>query len=179
MKTLWLTEQQVEQILQHAIRESPREACGLIAGRDYCAKDIVPVPNIAADPTQYYEMEHRALVRAMFEIERRDLTLIAIYHSHPDGDTIPSRTDIRQAYYRNVVYVIVSLSGSAPRLAGWLIQPHQVDVVHIHVGSRPPPEGPSELSNSHKFAIVIGAILAFVFMIVVSLSLLPPAPEIP
>lgn len=181
MKTmiLWLTEPLARQIVQHALAEAPHEACGLIGGLDGCAEVVIPVSNVAADPRQYYEMDHPGLVRAMFEIEHRGLELIGIYHSHPSGEPIPSQSDIRLAHYPGVVYVIVSLRGESPRLAGWFIKPLEVDRVALHIGVKPPAAEPPSLSKSHKIAIVIGAILAFAFMMIVSLSLLPPPPELP
>lgn len=177
--TLWLTEPLARQIVQCALNDAPDETCGLIAGLGGRAQVILPVRNVAADARVHYEMDHATLVQAMFEIEHRGLELIGIYHSHPNGEPIPSQTDIRLANYPDVIHVIVSLKGEAPRLAGWLIRPTEVDPVMLHIGfSEPPVEAPS-LSKSHKMAIVIGAILAFVFVIGVSLSLLPPAPVIP
>ncbi|MBZ0303278.1 MAG: M67 family metallopeptidase [Anaerolineae bacterium] len=159
---------------------SPHEACGLVAGQEAGRADLViPIPNKAADPRHYFEMEQAALVRAMFDIEQRGLALTGIYHSHPHGDPIPSQTDIRQAYYPDVVSIIVSLKGEPPRLAAWWIRANQVDAVPLVIGPTPPAVSTPEWTKSHRWAIVISAILAVIVMIVISLSLLPPAPKIP
>jgi proteasome lid subunit RPN8/RPN11 len=179
MMPLWLTDEQAQAIVRHVSGEVPREACGLIAGRGGRVERIMPAPNAAADPLHFYEIDHKVLVQAMFEIERSGLMLMGIYHSHPNGDPIPSQTDIAQAAYPDVVYLIVGLRGGEPRLSGWHIRRHEVVPVTLHIGSSPPQAGPPELSKSHKAAILISVIVAFVFMIVLSLSLLPPAPKIP
>ncbi len=176
---LWLTEPLARQIVQCALDDAPDETCGLIAGLGGRAQIILPVRNMAADARVHYEMDHAALVQAMFEIEHRGLELIGIFHSHPNGEPIPSQTDIRLANYPDLIHVIVGLTGEAPRLAGWVIRPTEVEPVVLHIGFSKPPVQAPPLSKSHKTAIVIGAILAFAFMIVVSLSLLPPAPVIP
>jgi proteasome lid subunit RPN8/RPN11 len=37
--------------------------------------------------------------------------LLAIYHSHPrDAEPVPSETDVRLAFYPNVVYFIIGFS---------------------------------------------------------------------
>ncbi len=177
--TLWLTDEQARAIVHHALADVPCEACGLIAGHGYRAEAIIPAANAAADPLHHYEIEHRALVQAMFEIEHSSLSLIGIYHSHPNGDPIPSQTDIAQAAYPDVVYLIVGLRGGEPRLSGWRIRRHEVESVPLHIGASPPPQESLPLTNTQKTAILISVIIAFVFMMVVSLSLLPPAPEIP
>jgi proteasome lid subunit RPN8/RPN11 len=177
--TLWLTDEQAHTIVQHALDEAPREACGLIVGRDGCTESIIPLTNIATNSLYYYEVDHQALIRAMFEIERGGLTLTGIYHSHPNGDPIPSQTDITQAAYPDAAYVIVGLRGGEPRFAAWKIRRYEVQSVPLHIGLKPPPTQAKELPNSHRFTILISAILAFVFMMILALSLLPPAPKIP
>jgi proteasome lid subunit RPN8/RPN11 len=179
MTTLWLTDEQAQAIVRHVLAEVPREACGLIAGRNNRVERIIPAANAASDPQHFYEIDHRALVQAMFEIERSGLTLIGIYHSHPNGDPIPSQTDIAQAAYPDAVYLIVGLRGAEPRLSAWRIRRHEVEPVTLHIGTTPPEAGHDQLSKSQKAAILISVIVAFVFMIVLSLSLLPPAPPIP
>jgi hypothetical protein len=54
----------------------------------------------------------------------------------------------------------------------------QVMSVSLHIGSQPPPEQPS-LSSAQKIAILLSAGIALILMIVIALSLLPPAPVIP
>jgi len=55
----------------------------------------------AMDPTQQI-----AAMRAMREGGEE---LFAIYHSHPDSPPLPSATDLAQANYPDVLYLIISL----------------------------------------------------------------------
>lgn len=176
---LWLTDEQAQAVIRHALTEAPREACGLIAGHGTRATTIIPAVNAAPDPLHYYEIDHRALVQAMITIEHSGQSLIGIYHSHPHGDPIPSHTDIIQAAYPDAVYLIVGLHGGQPRLNGWRIRRREVEPVPLHIGPYPPANELNPLTNPQKAAILISAIVAFVFMIILSLSLLPPAPTIP
>lgn len=180
MMNFWLNDGLANELAAHAIRESPHEVCGLIAGHESGrAARIIPIPNAAADPRHYFELDHAAFIQAMFAIERSNLQLIGIYHSHPHSDPIPSQTDIRQAHYPDVVTLIVSLAAESPRFAAWQIRANQVDAVPLVIGPIAPPAPTPEWPQSHRWAIVISAILAVVLLIVVSLSLLPPAPIIP
>ncbi len=178
---LWLTDSQARQIAQHARAEAPNEACGLIAGVGAQAQRIIPAPNGAADPRRHFEIEHAALVKAMFEIEAAGLSLIGIYHSHPHGDPIPSATDIREANYLDTIQVIVGLSRREPAVAAWRVTAlRTVEPVHLHVGDSAPRDvAEPGLSRAQRAAIVISALAAFIFLLLVSLSLLPPAPPIP
>ncbi len=175
---IWLSREQAQTISDHARAESPREACGLIAGQRERAAEIIPIPNIASDPQHAYYMDERALVEALTHLEARHLELIGFYHSHPQSDPIPSQTDVRQANYPNTPYVIVGLKGDAPRLAAWNMSYGRVSEVTLHVGDEPPPESAS-LSRAQKIAILLSAVIALILLIAVSLSLLPPAPVLP
>jgi proteasome lid subunit RPN8/RPN11 len=177
---LWLTEQQAEMLINLTGQAAPSEACGLIAGRDSRAIEIIPIPNIASDPQRHFEMESRAFVEAMFGIERQGLTLIAFYHSHPSGEAIPSPTDIREFQYPEVDYLIVGLKTSRPGFAAWTIQNGEVSRVTLHIGpTKPVSEPVDSLANGQRTAIVLSLILAAAFLISISLALLPPAPNIP
>jgi proteasome lid subunit RPN8/RPN11 len=175
---LWLTPQQAESIGRHALDERPGEACGIIAGKGEQVVRIIPIANRAPDPQHHFRFDEQAFATAMFEIERSGLSLVGIYHSHPEGKPIPSREDIRQSNYPGTAYVIVGLQYGDARMAAWDIKPGQVNTVELHVGIDPPhPETP-ELSKAEKTAIIIAAVIAIVFMLILSISLLPPAPVI-
>ncbi len=90
---------------RHVAAEAPLEACGLVAGRDDgVSVAVYPIPNALHSPTRY-RMDPRAQVRAFFAMEAAGLTLLAIYHSHPQGPPRPSATDLREATY-TVPYLI-------------------------------------------------------------------------
>jgi proteasome lid subunit RPN8/RPN11 len=54
-------------------------------------------------------MDGKAQYTAMAEIEEKGWGLLAIYHSHPFGShSEPSPTDIDQAYYPDVLALIIA-----------------------------------------------------------------------
>ncbi|HEX6386561.1 MAG TPA: M67 family metallopeptidase [Anaerolineae bacterium] len=97
-----------EAMLQQLQAAYPLEACGLLAGRNRLATRLYPIDNILDSPTAY-EMDPLQQVKAMLEIEARGETLLAIYHSHPQGPQTPSATDVARAYYPEAIQFIVSL----------------------------------------------------------------------
>lgn len=173
-----LTHEQARAIVDHARSEAPNEACGVIAGRGTVTHEVIPIANVADDQQHTYVMDEQSLVTTLISIEKRGLELVGFYHSHPNSDPIPSPTDIRQATYPATPYLIVSLKGSEARLSAWLMRYGQVTPVEVYVGVESPPESRS-LSTAQKIAILLSALIAFILMIVLSLSLLPPAPIIP
>ncbi len=176
MSVLWLTPDQAKTIAAHARAEQPREACGLIAGKGERAIEIIAIPNVARDPQHTYYMDERSLAAALTSLDTRGLELIGLYHSHPTSNPIPSPTDIRQASYPDTPYLIVGLKSGQPQLAAWSIRAGQVSEVTLHISSEPPTSPRVSLSKAQKAAILLSALIAVALMIVVSLSLLPPAP---
>jgi proteasome lid subunit RPN8/RPN11 len=175
---LWLTPEQTNILVQYAAEATPREVCGLLAGMGERVVEIVALPNTAGEPLHHYRMDDAAYSRAMFQLQKRQLTVIGFYHSHPSSEPIPSSKDIRQAHYPDTPFLIVGLHGQQARLAAWNIRYGQVSPVEIYVGLEAPPPDEDLLSPAQKTAIILSAIIAFVFLIVLSLSLLPPAPII-
>jgi proteasome lid subunit RPN8/RPN11 len=173
---MWLSPGQAQAIVAHARKDAPCEACGVIVGRqNERASDIIPIANVADDPIHAYHMEDVALLKAFTGAEARGLEVIGFYHSHPAGEPIPSRTDIAQATYPDTPYLIVGLKGGA-KLAAWTMRAGQVDEAPLHIGNEPQMRTGAANTGAQKTAILISAVIAFILVIVVSLSLLPPAP---
>ncbi len=177
---LWLSQAQAREIIQHAMAEAPHESCGVIAGVGSRAQKVITLSNVADDPRHNYETDPAGLVRTMLTLESEGLEFIGFYHSHPKGDAIPSETDIKQAHYPDTPYLIVGMRHGKPRLAAWRIHNGIVDRVELHIGDNPADIVDDErLSRAQITAIIISALLAFVLMLIISLSLLPPPPTIP
>ena len=96
-----------DEIIEHARRERPNEACGLLAGRSGIAARFIPMVNSLASPTAY-EMEPGQLVAAFRTLREAGEDLIAIVHSHPNGPGHPSSRDVARAYYPEAAHIIVS-----------------------------------------------------------------------
>ncbi len=104
---LVLPREAYEQIVAHARREHPDEACGLVAGRAGRVTRVMPMDNIARSPT-FYEMDPAALLRAFRDMDDNDEDLLVIYHSHTATEAYPSRTDVSIAGYPEAHYALVS-----------------------------------------------------------------------
>ncbi|WP_034385128.1 Mov34/MPN/PAD-1 family protein [Deinococcus sp. YIM 77859] len=97
----------------HADRAAPHECVGAIGGdvRGNVAEAVAlyPLANISPDPQRTYLADPGHLLRALRAMQAGGLTLVALYHSHPQGPARPSGTDTRLAAY-SVPYVIADLS---------------------------------------------------------------------
>ena len=100
----------VDEMVAHAREDLPNECCGMVAGRDGEASEVIRVANAAASPLRY-EMDPKEQYEAWKSIEDGGQELLAIYHSHTKSAAYPSQTDVNQAVaWPDQVYVIVSLA---------------------------------------------------------------------
>ena len=101
-------------IVEHARRDHPDEACGVVAGpagSDRPARHV-PMLNAAMSPT-FYEFDSVDLLKLYREMDDNDEEPVVIYHSHTATDAYPSRTDITLAQEPGAHYVLVSTRGIA------------------------------------------------------------------
>lgn len=94
-----LSPETAEAIRQHALREYPKESCGLVVAGAY-----QPCFNYADDPLTQAVISRQDYVRAGDALE-------AIVHSHPNGPIWPSAADMRSQIATAVPWIIVGTDG--------------------------------------------------------------------
>ena len=114
-----------ERLIAHARAEAPNECCGLLAGLIAegvgRATEQLPIANDLASPTRY-QTNASDLCAAFRRLRDLNLELLAVYHSHPASDPVPSRRDVMEnTYGETVVHLIVGLAGAEPEVRGWWI----------------------------------------------------------
>lgn len=110
-----------DEIVAHIREEAPREACGLIAGRDGAFTRIIRCTNVHPTPTTRYVIDPREQLSAFRSIDAAGEELMGIYHSHPVSQPYPSPTDRAEAHYPDALYVLVSLRSGAPEIRAYRI----------------------------------------------------------
>jgi proteasome lid subunit RPN8/RPN11 len=98
-----------EQIIAHARKDHPDEACGVLAGPlgSDRPERFIPLETAARSPT-FYRFDAKEQLRVWREMDDNDEEPIVIYHSHTATEAYPSRTDISYASEPNAHYVLVS-----------------------------------------------------------------------
>jgi proteasome lid subunit RPN8/RPN11 len=102
----------LSEMISHAREEAPREACGILSGRNGRVLRIYRIRNADLSPTSY-RLDPDQQFRAFKDIEDRGLELLGIYHSHPSSPASPSDRDVEQAQYPDVSYILISLADPA------------------------------------------------------------------
>lgn len=185
-----------DQLVSEARAALPHECCGLLVGRGHddelqgasrTVTRVIALPNAADAPSVSFVIAERPLAHALMALEHSGEQLIGFYHSHPQGDPIPSQADIRAAAYPEAAHLIIGLRGGQPRLAAWQIAYEQVERLELHVGdidsvraaSLHSESSGSGLNSAQITAVLISALVVTLLVLTISLSLLPPAPLIP
>jgi proteasome lid subunit RPN8/RPN11 len=137
-----------DQIVAHARRDHPDEACGVVAGP--AASDrperFVPMLNAARSPT-FYEFDSGDLLRLYREMDERDEEPVVIYHSHTATEAYPSRTDVSLAQEPGAHYVLVSTREPdhtelrSYRIVDGAVSEEEVSVVETLTQSAAPTDG--------------------------------------
>ena len=98
---------------EHVAASAPLEACGLLGGKVGLATRLYLLENELHSPTRY-RIDPQAQLEAFLDMEAHELDLVAIFHSHPQGPSHPSATDIAEAAYSQALHLIWS-----PRQDQW------------------------------------------------------------
>ena len=114
------------QIVAHAEREAPNEACGLVLLRDGHAERYEPGRNAAASPYRFeLELDDPELWYA-----EDDGYELAVFHSHLSAPARPSRTDVENiGLWEKRPYLILSLR--THDLAAFRIEDGQIEEIPI------------------------------------------------
>lgn len=124
---LYLTPDQLRQIIAHCQSEAPNEACGFLSGLDGRVAAVHAMTNIEPSPTSFL-MDPREQIRVFRELDGRGEDLVGIYHSHPIGRPLPSRKDVEMAFYPESYYVILSLEDGVEVRAFRIVDGHATEV---------------------------------------------------
>jgi [CysO sulfur-carrier protein]-S-L-cysteine hydrolase len=111
-----------DEVVAHARAEAPKEACGLVAGRDARATRVIRCTNASPTAVTRYTIDPREQLRAFRDIEANGEELVAIYHSHPVTQAYPSPTDRAEAHYPDAFYVLVSLRDATPEVRAFRVR---------------------------------------------------------
>jgi proteasome lid subunit RPN8/RPN11 len=106
---LQLTGMQYQQIVQHAMATYPQECCGLLVGQGKQTIVVYPMENVSSSPHDRYTIDPAAMLAVMKSVRGQDLSIIGIYHSHPDHPAVPSERD-RELAWPEYSYLILSVS---------------------------------------------------------------------
>lgn len=136
-----------DEMIAQAVAELPNECCGLLAGRIIAPGNSItssslpvaqverryPLINQLASPTEFLS-DDRDLFEAHRDMRRLGLEVLAVYHSHPASEPVPSRKDLERYYWNDAVCVIISLKHREPKVCGWWLTDKDYREADVAIG---------------------------------------------
>jgi|AGTN01.3.fsa_nt_gi Predicted metal-dependent protease of the PAD1/JAB1 superfamily len=131
---IYIAGRDADELVAHAKKCLPNEACGLIGGEitdsGRIVREVVPLTNVDAS-AEHFSMDAKEQFAAVKEIRARGHRLIANFHSHPNTPARPSEEDLRLALDPSLIYFIISLSDEIPVLKAFSVREGVPDEVLI------------------------------------------------
>jgi len=123
-----ISENQLNEIRGHGIRDYPYECCGLLLGRYQADGKVVtetyPISNAREESAKRnrFLITPEELMRGEQYARARDLEIVGFYHSHPDSPAAPSQYDLDHAW-PFFSYIIVSVRAGKPEaMTSWRLR---------------------------------------------------------
>jgi proteasome lid subunit RPN8/RPN11 len=119
---------QFQKIEAHLEEAYPNEGAGFLLGHingdDVSVTYVLPMDNRREAEAQHnrYSIEAKDYANAELEAAKRDLSLVGVFHSHPDHPARPSQFDLDYAW-PNFSYFITSVQkGKADVTYAWRLR---------------------------------------------------------
>ncbi|MBD7967075.1 M67 family metallopeptidase [Paenibacillus gallinarum] len=105
-----------EQIKNHFHTSWPSEGCGLLLGTSSIddsvdIHSIIPIKNVAADPTHHFELEPKVWVHHLLTSP----DLIGLFHTHPVSAPLPSAEDLQNLQSYGQLMEVYLIAGIDPK----------------------------------------------------------------
>jgi proteasome lid subunit RPN8/RPN11 len=126
----------LDAMVAHCVREAPLECCGILCGTFPRVSLFYPLRNENQSETRY-NADPNDLIAAHIDFRQRGVEILALYHSHPRWEAVPSQTDLAENYYGPVPRIIVSLKGDAPEVRVWRLDTDSFQELTWEVVERP------------------------------------------
>lgn len=116
-----IMEHVIESLVDHARAEKPIEACGYLAGAGKLITDSFRMTN-ADKSGEHYSFVPEEQFRILRAAREKGLNLIGVYHSHPSTPARMSEEDLRLAYDKSMIYLIVSLASAEADIRAFAVK---------------------------------------------------------
>lgn len=122
----------VDQIIIHAQKVNPIEACGYLAGNGDTITQSYEIRNID-NSEEHFSFDPAEQFTVVRKVREAGIGIMANYHSHPKSPARPSEEDIRMAYDPDILYLIISLADKTPQIKAYNIQQSKVEEETIQI----------------------------------------------
>jgi proteasome lid subunit RPN8/RPN11 len=122
-----------DDMITHAQEGFPLEVCGILGGAGETVSVNYRMTNSDAS-NEHFMMDPKEQFAVVKDLRAKGLSMLAIYHSHPETPARPSEEDIKLALTPDVSYLIISLvDAAAPDIKSFKISAGTVHIETIKV----------------------------------------------
>ncbi len=89
----------------------PQECCGILLGKSGHINDLLPAVNVHSNPQTHFEINPQTLIDAHRAARNGGPQVLGYYHSHPEGEPVPSETDRASRSGDRRIWAIISKQG--------------------------------------------------------------------
>lgn len=107
MKKIILSQSTRKILKNHAENEEPNESCAILYGKENIISDVFLTENIIKSPTEF-TISNEQLIKGYKIADENNVQVIGIFHSHPNSEAYPSKTDEKFMQVNPVVWMIYS-----------------------------------------------------------------------
>ncbi|MFD2168978.1 Mov34/MPN/PAD-1 family protein [Tumebacillus lipolyticus] len=104
----------IEQTISDLQQRLPFEGVGLWIGREADVLDWLPLQNVAERPKVSYRVHPQEWLDALAKTQARKMVPLALVHSHPTAEAVPSLRDRQEWMYPELWCIIVSFRSDQP-----------------------------------------------------------------
>lgn len=119
-KILKISKEIIGTIFEHARKALPLESCGYLAGTNNEVTKFYPMTNVDQSH-EHFSFDPKEQFSVVKDARNNGLTLLSVYHSHPETPARLSEEDIKLLNDPNMIYTIVSLKESDPDIKGYML----------------------------------------------------------
>lgn len=130
MKPLKIKKDIYNQMITHASEGLPNEACGYLAGQEDTITKFYPMTNVDQSP-EHFSFDPKEQFAVVKDARKEKLSLLSVYHSHPETPARLSDEDIHELNDPNTVYIIVSLKDEKPDAKGYTLAKPDSNTIEI------------------------------------------------
>lgn len=121
-----------DEMLAHCRKVCPNEACGILAGSGNEVLKIYAMTNIEHSPVSY-ALDSKEHFRVAKDMRENNLSMIAIFHSHPSSAAYPSQRDVSLAFYEDAAYIIVGLAEKETVVKAFRIREGNIAEIEVKI----------------------------------------------
>lgn len=125
----------------HAESDFPNECCGFLYGNETGSERVItlaePVANSKeGDQRRRFEIAPQIYIRAEQFALSNNISLLGVYHSHPQHPAIPSEHDLRQAMPWFSYVIISVMDGKYDHIRSWQLDEDNTRFIEENINSK-------------------------------------------